>query len=69
MAEHDLASLDKLVDEVLQTCATLNEENRALKSRLEQLETDHTALKRKQDDVRGRVETMITRLKLLEQGK
>lgn len=69
MADNNLASLDNLVDELLQTCSAVNDENRALKARLEQLETDHVALKRKQEDVRGRVETMITRLKLLEQGK
>lgn len=69
MADKDFASLEHLVDELLKTCNNFSEENRHLKARLEQLEDDHSALKRKQDDVRGRVETMITRLKLLEQGK
>lgn len=69
MAENNLASLENLVDDLLKTCSTFSDENRVLKARLEQLESDHSALKRKQEDVRGRVETMITRLKLLEQGK
>lgn len=69
MSHTDLNSLENLVDELLKTCSSFNEENRNLKSRLNTLEQDHAALKRKQEDVRGRVETMITRLKLLEQGK
>lgn len=64
----DLSALENQIDELLELCRKLHEENRSLKATQEQLVTDRAGLVAKNEQARSRVEAMINRLKALEQG-
>lgn len=66
--ESELKSLADKLDRLLATNARLNEENRSLRSAHDQLATERAALVAKNEQARGRVEAMISRLKALEQN-
>ncbi|MBK8067061.1 MAG: TIGR02449 family protein [Rhodanobacteraceae bacterium] len=66
--ESELKSLADKLDRLLATNARLNEENRSLRSAHEQLAQERAALVAKNEQARGRVEAMISRLKALEQN-
>jgi len=64
----ELARLESRVDELGVRVAQLQEENRALRQRHDTLSTERASLLNKNEQVRGRVEAMIGRLKTLEHG-
>ncbi len=64
----DLQRLEKRLDELVVICRQLQEENRSLKQRQDSLIEDRATLLQKNEQVRGRVEAMISRLKAMEQA-
>ena len=62
------ASEEFTIDELAARVAQLEEENRALRQRHDTLATERASLLNKNEQVRGRVEAMIGRLKTLEHG-
>jgi cell division protein ZapB len=65
----ELQRLEKRLDELVVICRQLQEENRSLKQRQDTLIEDRATLLQKNEQVRGRVEAMITRLKAMEQAQ
>ena len=66
--ERELGRLDKRIDELVVVCDRLQEENQSLKQRQDQLIAERAGLLQKNEQVRARVEAMITRLKAMEHG-
>jgi cell division protein ZapB len=64
--ELELQRLQKRLDELVKVCGQLKEENRSLKQRQDILMSERANLLQKNDQVRGRVEAMINRLKGME---
>ena len=64
----ELTRLESRVDELAAQVVQLQEENRALRQRHDTLSTERASLLNKNEQVRGRVEAMIGRLKTLEHG-
>jgi cell division protein ZapB len=62
----ELARIERRVEELVQICSQLKEENRSLRQRQEMLVAEKANLLQKNDMVRGRVEAMIERLKSME---
>ena len=62
------AYLEGRLDELLLACRQLREENRSLKQRQDSLIAERASLLQKNEQVRSRVEAMITRLKAMEHG-
>ncbi len=65
----ELQRLEKRLDELVVICRQLQEENRSLKQRQDTLIEDRATLLQKNEQVRGRVEAMISRLKAMEQAQ
>lgn len=63
----ELKRLEKRLDELVLICKQLQEENHSLRDRQDMLMTERATLLQKNEQVRGRVEAMITRLKAMEQ--
>jgi cell division protein ZapB len=68
MIETELQRLEMRVNELLSLVSQLTEENRALRSRQDNLSSERSALLQKNELVRTRVEAMIGRLRTLETG-
>ena len=66
--EHELKRLEKRVDALVRVCDQLQDENRSLKQRQDVLTSERASLLQKNEQVRARVEAMISRLKAMEQG-
>ncbi|MEM8982510.1 MAG: TIGR02449 family protein [Pseudomonadota bacterium] len=66
--EHDLKRLEKRLDELVDVCEQLKEENKSLKQRQDSLIGERATLLQKNEQVRARVEAMIGRLKAMETG-
>jgi cell division protein ZapB len=64
----ELKRLERRLDELVVICQKLQEENVSLRSRQDTLTSERAALLQKNEQVRGRVEAMITRLKAMEQS-
>jgi cell division protein ZapB len=64
----ELVRLEKRLDELVVICSQLKEENCSLKDRQDSLIADRATLLQKNEQVRARVEAMITRLKAMEHG-
>jgi len=64
----DLRSLESQVDELIQTCDQLTDENRALRDQQSTLVAERASLIEKSELARSRVEAMIARLKAMEIG-
>ena len=64
----ELKRLEKRLDELVVICQKLQEENDSLRSRQDTLTAERATLLQKNEQVRGRVEAMITRLKAMEQS-
>ena len=62
----ELQRVEKRVAELVAICDQLREENRSLKQRQEMLSSERASLLQKNEQVRGRVEAMIERLKAME---
>lgn len=64
----ELKRLEKRLDELVVICRQLQEENQSLKQRQDTLMAERATLLQKNEQVRGRVEAMISRLKAMEQA-
>ncbi len=65
----ELQRLEKRLDELVAICRQLQQENQSLKERQNMLAEDRATLLQKNEQVRGRVEAMIGRLKAMEQAQ
>ena len=63
----ELQRLEKRLDELVVVCQKLQEENHSLKQRQDTLIGERATLLQKNEQVRARVEAMISRLKAMEQ--
>ncbi|HVJ62715.1 MAG TPA: TIGR02449 family protein [Tahibacter sp.] len=64
----DLREVSARIDQLVEQCRRLSEENRSLRQSQEQLATERAVLLSKNEQARIRVEAMIARLKSLEQN-
>jgi cell division protein ZapB len=64
----DLSALESQVDDLIQTCDLLTDENRALRDQQSTLVAERASLIEKSELARSRVEAMIARLKAMEIG-
>jgi cell division protein ZapB len=64
----DLQALETQVDELIQTCEQLTDENQALRDQQSTLVAERASLIEKSELARSRVEAMIARLKAMEIG-
>jgi cell division protein ZapB len=64
----DLQALEAQVDDLIQTCEQLTDENRALRDQQSTLVAERASLIEKSELARSRVEAMIARLKAMEIG-
>ncbi|HEX5306774.1 MAG TPA: TIGR02449 family protein [Dyella sp.] len=64
--QQELATLNRQVDQLIDTVRRLSEENRSLRHSQEQLANERAGLMARNEQARGRVEAMIQRLKALE---
>lgn len=67
MSANDLSTLNQRVDELIELCSVLSRENRALRTQQRNWTTERAKLIEKNELAKSRVESMITRLKALEQ--
>lgn len=65
---YDLDTLERQVEELIRTCRQLREENKSLRVRQDHLVAERAELIEKTELARSRVESMITRLKSMEEG-
>lgn len=66
--EQELKRLEGRVTELVTVCARLRGDNQSLRERLDSLTAERAGLLTKNEQVRGRVEAMVARLKTLENG-
>jgi cell division protein ZapB len=66
--ELELKRLEKRLEDLILTVSHIKEENRALRQRQDTLTAERATLLQKNEQVRGRVEAMIGRLKSMEQA-
>ena len=66
ISEEEFKRLEIRIDELIQTCEQLKEENRLLKAQQQSYSNERAKLLVKQEEARHRVESMIRRLKSLE---
>jgi len=66
--DFELKRLEGRLDELVDVCKTLKEENQSLKQRQDLLTSERATLLQKNEQVRARVEAMIGRLKAMETG-
>ena len=64
----ELKRLEGRLDELVDVCKQLKEENQSLKQRQDLLMSERATLLQKNEQVRARVEAMIGRLKAMEHG-
>ena len=64
----ELKRLERRLDELVDICKKLQDENVSLRNRQDMLTAERAGLLQKNEQVRGRVEAMITRLKAMEQA-
>ncbi|MBI3547355.1 MAG: TIGR02449 family protein [Gammaproteobacteria bacterium] len=64
----DLKILESRIDELIEYCRRLKNENQSLKSEQNNLSEQHARLMEKTRLARARIETMIDRLKALERS-
>lgn len=65
--EQDLKALEYRVDELIQLCHQLKSENQALREQQGNLMSERAGLIKKNEAARSRIESMIMRLKNMEQ--
>lgn len=66
--EQELRKLEARVDELVAVCQRLKEENHSLRDHQEAVLAERASLLQRNEQVRARVEAMITRLKAMEQN-
>ena len=64
--EMDLKRLEHWLDDLINTCDRLNQENRALRAQKDELQRERDALLQKNDQARSRVESIVSRLRAME---
>jgi cell division protein ZapB len=64
----ELRRLEKRLEELVVVCRQLQEENTSLRHRQDSLISERASLLHKNEQVKGRVEAMIGRLKGMEQA-
>lgn len=64
-----VAEIAARVDQLVELCRRLSEENRSLRHSQEQLASERAGLIARNEQARARVEAMIGRLKSLEQNQ
>lgn len=69
MANFDLNTFERDVDSLIQVCRRLREENSSLRARQDSLVAERAELIEKTELARSRVESMIARLKSMEEGR
>ena len=67
MVTGDFAALESKVEDMIDLCETLGRENKALRAQQQNWTTERAKLIEKNELAKSRVESMITRLKSLEQ--
>ena len=60
--------LEKQVDELLGLCEKLTQSNQQLQGTVDELKTERTTLMQQKDKAKTHIESMITRLKSMEQN-
>lgn len=68
MESDDLKQLESRIDQLIEACQRLRDENDSLKSEHGNLQVERAKLLEKTRIARERIETMIDRLKALERG-
>lgn len=68
LLEQELKRLEGRIEELAATCRKLRSDNGSLRERLETLSTERAGLLAKNEQVKNRVEAMISRLKALEEN-
>ena len=68
MEKPDLSALEAQIDELIQRCERLSDENQALRDQQGSLVTERASLIEKSEIARTRVEAMIARLRAMEIG-
>jgi len=68
VAYFDIARLEKRVDELIEHCRRLQEENQALRARQAEGTAEHAELMQKTDQARSRIEATLARLKSMEES-
>jgi cell division protein ZapB len=66
--DFELKRLEKRLEDLIAIVGQIKEENRALRQRQDTLTSERASLLQKNEQVRGRVEAMIGRLKSMEQA-
>jgi len=64
----DVDTLERQVEELIRACRLLREENASLRARQDILVVERAELIEKTELARSRVESMISRLKSMEEG-
>lgn len=67
MASTDIVKLEQRVDELIEICDKLKQENTLLRDRQDLLVEERARLIEKAEMARNRVESMLVRLKAMEQ--
>ena len=67
MVTGDFVALESKVEDMIDLCETLGRENKALRAQQQNWTTERAKLIEKNELAKSRVESMITRLKSLEQ--
>lgn len=68
MDKQSINTLELKIEELIQLCDVLNQENHLLKSRESSWARERAQLIEKNEQARVKIEAMISRLKSLEQG-
>ncbi|WP_027857477.1 TIGR02449 family protein [Marinobacterium jannaschii] len=68
MSEHYFNALEHKIDQLLEHCKQLEQENRHLRNRESQLTEERARLVQLNEQTKRKVEAMISRLKALEQN-
>lgn len=68
MDSDDIKQLESRIDQLIQACQRLKNENASLQSERQELDVEHAKLVEKTRIARERIESMIDRLKALERG-
>ena len=69
MSEQTLQPLESKIDELIAFCAHLQQENKTLKDRESNLLTERTELIEKNHVARQKVESIISRLKAMQENQ
>lgn len=66
ISEQELSALENQVESLIEACAYLKDENRALRAKQDKLQSERSDLAEKNEQARSRVDAIISRLKSLE---